>query len=109
MFFYSLTASNERFFSRPGMTKIDADCGSIAALRRSKKRVRDVISTELPFLLSKEFPSNQENSICAAKYSASDYSIRRAAELHESYWSKLFNQMDNTLSEEEKELVSYIQ
>ncbi|CAO2816053.1 unnamed protein product [Amaranthus hypochondriacus] len=82
--------------------------GRLSALRRSKKRVRDVISTELPFLLSKEFPSNQENSICAAKYSASDYSIRRAAELHESYWSKLFNQMDNTLSEEEKELVLWL-
>lgn len=79
---------------------------ALAALRRSKKRVRAVITTELPFLLSKEFSSNQENDPCAVKYSAYGNSIVTKAELHRLHWSKLFNQMEYTLSEEEKQLVS---
>lgn len=80
--------------------------GSIAALRRSKKRVRAVITTELPFLLSKEFPSNQENIPDAVKDFASGYPTKATAEMHQSHWGKLFNQMDSALSDEEKQLVS---
>lgn len=81
--------------------------GRLAALRRSKKRVRAVITTELPFLLSKEFPSNQENDP-PVKDSVSGYSSNATVELHQSHWSKLFNQMDNALCEEEKQLESWL-
>jgi len=79
---------------------------SPAALRRSKKRVHAVITTELPFLLSKEFSSNQENDPYVTKGSALVSPSNATAELHRARWSKLFNQMDSALSEEEKELVS---
>lgn len=81
-------------------------CGSVAALRRSKKRVRAVITTELPSLLSKEFPSNQENELYVVKDFATGYSSKATAELHQSHWGKLFNQMDSKLSDEEKQLVN---
>ncbi|XP_021861314.1 uncharacterized protein [Spinacia oleracea] len=82
--------------------------GRLAALRRSKKRVRAVITTELPFLLSKEFPPNQEIDPYAMKDSTSGYTSKATAELHQSHWSKLFNQMDNSLCEEEKQLECWI-
>ncbi|XP_021758234.1 uncharacterized protein LOC110723201 [Chenopodium quinoa] len=82
--------------------------GRLAALRRSKKRVRAVITTELPFLLSKEFPPNQGNDPCVMKDSASGNPSKATAELHQSHWSKLFNQMDSSLSEEEKQLECWL-
>ncbi|XP_010670600.2 uncharacterized protein LOC104887626 isoform X1 [Beta vulgaris subsp. vulgaris] len=82
--------------------------GRLAALRRSKKRVRAVITTELPFLLSKEFPSNQENIPDAVKDFASGYPTKATAEMHQSHWGKLFNQMDSALSDEEKQLESWL-
>ncbi|KMT15177.1 hypothetical protein BVRB_3g062900 [Beta vulgaris subsp. vulgaris] len=82
--------------------------GRLAALRRSKKRVRAVITTELPSLLSKEFPSNQENELYVVKDFATGYSSKATAELHQSHWGKLFNQMDSKLSDEEKQLESWL-
>lgn len=79
-----------------------------AALRRSKKRVRAVISTELPFLISKEFPSNDENDPYVAKSSSDETSIISSADLHQERWTKLFDQMDKALGEEEKQLVSIL-
>lgn len=64
--------------------------GRLAALRRSKKRVRAVTQTELPFLIS----CNQEN----------DPSNRENKEMHKCRWTTLFYQMDKSLSEEEKHL-----
>ncbi|XP_076903730.1 uncharacterized protein LOC143558860 [Bidens hawaiensis] len=66
--------------------------GRIAALRRSKKRVQAVIQTELPLLVSRELVSDQENNV--------------NADLHKARWGVLFDQMDNALSEEEKQLES---
>lgn len=77
-----------------------------AALRRSKKRVRAVISTELPFLISKEFPSNEENDPYVAKSLPDESSVISTADLHQARWTKLFDQMDKALAEEEKQLVS---
>ena len=57
-----------------------------------------VITTELPLLLSKEFESNEENV---------NGSMKAAAELHQAQWNKLFNQMESSLSEEEKQLVRF--
>ena len=79
-----------------------------AALRRSKKRVRAVISTELPFLISKEFPSNEENDPYVAKNSLEETSVVSSADLHQARWTKLFDQMDKALAEEEKQLVSIL-
>ncbi|XP_024026040.1 uncharacterized protein LOC21394511 isoform X2 [Morus notabilis] len=82
--------------------------GRLSALRRSKKRVRAVISTELPFLLSKEFSYDQENDPYAMKTSADGFSNRATAEMHRARWSRLFDQMDKSLSEEEKQLESWL-
>ncbi|KAI3757779.1 hypothetical protein L6452_05322 [Arctium lappa] len=76
--------------------------GRLAALRRSKKRVRSVIQTELPLLVSRELVSDQENNYCAEN----GYFNNGTAELHRARWGTLFDQMDNALSEEEKHLES---
>ncbi|XP_030540439.1 uncharacterized protein LOC115748146 isoform X1 [Rhodamnia argentea] len=70
--------------------------GRLAALKRSKKRVQAVINTELPFLISKEFSSNQENN--------PHLTNSPIADMHLSKWSALFCQMDKALSEEEQQL-----
>ncbi|KAL3524061.1 hypothetical protein ACH5RR_016895 [Cinchona calisaya] len=82
--------------------------GRLAALRRSKKRVRAVIHTELPLLLSKEFPSVQVNDSCTTKSAATGHSQFAAADAHCAKWNVLFDQMDKTLSEEEKQLESWL-
>ncbi|XP_023541857.1 uncharacterized protein LOC111801878 [Cucurbita pepo subsp. pepo] len=82
--------------------------GRLSALRRSKKRVRAVISTELPFLISKEFPSNEENDPYVAKNSLEETSVVSSADLHQARWTKLFDQMDKALAEEEKQLECWL-
>lgn len=57
-----------------------------------------MINTELPFLISKEFSSNQENN--------PHLTNSPIADMHLSKWSALFGQMDEALSEEEQQLVS---
>ncbi|KAI3817869.1 hypothetical protein L1987_11669 [Smallanthus sonchifolius] len=69
--------------------------GRLAALRRSKKRVQTVTQTELPLLISRELSSNQENNPCV--------NITNK-EFHKFRWTALFDQMDKSLSEEEKHL-----
>lgn len=70
--------------------------GRLAALKRSKKRVQAVINTELPFLIRKEFSSNQENNPYLTNSPIAD--------MHLSKWSTLFGQMDKALCEEEQQL-----
>ncbi|KAE8648048.1 uncharacterized protein LOC101218481 isoform X1 [Cucumis sativus] len=82
--------------------------GRLSALRRSKKRVRAVISTELPFLISKEFPSNEENDPFVSKSSQEESSVVSLADIHQARWTKLFDQMDKALAEEEKQLESWL-
>lgn len=81
-------------------------CSVHAALRRSRKRVRAVISTELPFLISKEFSSSQVNTPYVIKNSIDEFSNSATADMHRARWNTLFDQMDKALSEEEKQLVS---
>jgi len=88
------------------ITEVGYHVSLIAALHRSKKRVQAVVTTELPFLLSKEFSFNQENDRHNMNDLAFGCSNKASAELHEAKWSKLFHQMDTELSEEEKQLVS---
>ncbi|KAE9451554.1 hypothetical protein C3L33_16535, partial [Rhododendron williamsianum] len=78
--------------------------GRLAALQRSKKRVRAVIHTDLPLLISQEFSSNQENEPCAMLAGRCNAN----AELHRARWSALFDQMDKSLTEEEKQLESWL-
>ncbi|CAL9111475.1 unnamed protein product, partial [Musa textilis] len=82
--------------------------GRIAALRRSKKRVRNVIQTELPYLLSKEFTSNQENEPKFAQSSEAGCSTKAISEMHVVRWRSLFSQMDKALYEEGKHLESWL-
>ncbi|XP_020540970.1 uncharacterized protein LOC105649178 isoform X2 [Jatropha curcas] len=78
--------------------------GRLSALRRSKKRVRAVITTELPFLISKEFSSNQENDPYIMRTSSDGLTSDAISAMHQARWSTLFDQMDKALSEEEKQL-----
>ncbi|KAJ4977663.1 hypothetical protein NE237_008443 [Protea cynaroides] len=85
--------------------------GRLAALRRSKKRVQAVIQTELPFLLSKEFKSNQENDpyVLQSCASACPKPQNNAnAEMHQAKWTALFDQMEKALSEEGRQLESWL-
>ncbi|KAI4306553.1 hypothetical protein L6164_029822 [Bauhinia variegata] len=81
--------------------------GRLSALRRSRRRVRAVITTELPFLIAKEFSNNQENDPYVIKVSAGLPSSKNA-DMHRARWTALFNQMDDALSEEEKQLESWL-
>ncbi|KAG1346544.1 hypothetical protein COCNU_06G003730 [Cocos nucifera] len=75
------------------------------ALRRSKKRVRNAIQTELPYLFSTEFSSNQENDPSFAHSSEAQCSKKHTLEMHVARWRSLFSQMDRALYEEGKHLV----
>ncbi|XP_074368587.1 uncharacterized protein LOC141708726 isoform X2 [Apium graveolens] len=78
--------------------------GRLGALRRSKKRVRAVIQTELPLLMSREFSHNQENNPYVTRMSVPNSS----ADLHKARWNALFSQMEKTLSEEEIQLENWL-
>ncbi|CAN7069546.1 unnamed protein product [Brassica rapa subsp. trilocularis] len=77
----------------------------VSALRRSKKRVRAVVTTELPFLISKEFPADQENDPSVLFNGASRAST---VDNHKNRWMALFKQLEQTLSEEERQLESWL-
>ncbi|CAH2074036.1 unnamed protein product [Thlaspi arvense] len=77
----------------------------VSALRRSKKRVRAVVATELPFLIKKEFPANQENEPNSLIGGASRASV---VNNHRTRWMALFKHLEQTLSEEEKQLESWL-
>ncbi|XP_009125593.1 uncharacterized protein LOC103850576 [Brassica rapa] len=77
----------------------------VSALRRSKKRVRAVVTTELPFLIMKEFPADQENDPNLLTNGASRSST---VVNHKNRWMALFNQLEQTLSEEEKQLENWL-
>ncbi|KAK1387285.1 hypothetical protein POM88_015463 [Heracleum sosnowskyi] len=79
--------------------------GRLGALRRSKKRVRSVIQTDLPLLISREFSHNQQNDLYVTKIPVPSSSVNATANLHKARWSMLFNQMENALSDEERQLV----
>ncbi|GAA0163531.1 hypothetical protein LIER_19373 [Lithospermum erythrorhizon] len=81
--------------------------GRLAALHRSKKRVCEVIHTELPCMLSREFPSYQDNDLSTSMSSFS-HSNNATAEMHRTKWDSLFHQMDKSLSEEEERLENWL-
>ncbi|KFK24944.1 hypothetical protein AALP_AA8G046300 [Arabis alpina] len=79
--------------------------GRVTALRRSKKRVRAVVMTELPLLLVKEIPTDQENDPNLLIHGSSRDST---VDIHKNKWTALFNQLEHTLSEEEKQLENWL-
>ncbi|CAA7031994.1 unnamed protein product [Microthlaspi erraticum] len=79
--------------------------GRVSALRRSKKRVRAVVMTELPLIIRKEFPTDQENDPNLLLHGASRAST---VDIHKARWMALFSQLEQTLSEEEKQLESWL-
>ncbi|CAL5206510.1 unnamed protein product [Lathyrus oleraceus] len=81
--------------------------GRLSTLRRSRRRVRSVITTELPFLMSKEFADNQNYDPCGMNIPAG-LPTSKIAELHQARWTALFDHMDEALSEEEKQLESWL-
>ncbi|KAJ6858752.1 hypothetical protein NC652_041138 [Populus alba x Populus x berolinensis] len=82
--------------------------GRIAALRRSRKRVRAVITTELPFLISKEFSAIEVDGSYTMKSSSEVVSSNATAAMHQARWRALFDQLDSALSEEEKQLETWL-
>ncbi|KAJ0979205.1 hypothetical protein J5N97_014679 [Dioscorea zingiberensis] len=72
----------------------------LAVLRRSKKRLRNVINAELPCLLSVEFSSNQGSRPCSEHSSIVDIHLRQ--------WKSLYNQMGIVLNEDEKHLENWL-
>ncbi|CAI9762299.1 unnamed protein product [Fraxinus pennsylvanica] len=81
--------------------------GRLSALRRSKKRVRAVIHTELPLLVSREFSFNQETDM-QIKDSIVCHPDKATVDAHFVRWSTLFAQMDKTLCEEENLLETWL-
>ncbi|VAI43113.1 unnamed protein product [Triticum turgidum subsp. durum] len=80
--------------------------GRLAALKRSRKRVRNALQTELPHLISTEFSSSQENEPSIAHSSEAGPMGKTASEEHVARWRSLFLQMERTLQEEGRHLVS---
>ncbi|CAM0947207.1 unnamed protein product [Alopecurus aequalis] len=75
--------------------------GRLAALKRSRKRVRNALQTELPYLISTEFSSNEENEAFIAEGRSTGNTV---SEAHVARWRSLFVQMDRTLQEEGRQL-----
>ncbi|CAA6654608.1 unnamed protein product [Spirodela intermedia] len=82
--------------------------GRLAALRRSRKRVRYVIQKELPYLVLAEPSSSQENN-CYFQQSDATSDKYAASVDHGRRWRILFNQMDMALSEEGTHLERLLQ
>lgn len=78
----------------------------VQALKRSRKRVRNALHTELPYLISTEFSSNQENESSIANSSDVACADKAVSEAHVARWRSLFVQMDKALQEEGKLLVT---
>ncbi|KAL0402988.1 UNVERIFIED_CONTAM: hypothetical protein Sradi_1939600 [Sesamum radiatum] len=82
--------------------------GRLAALRRSKKRVRAVVTTELPLLMSREFSSNLEKDSYTTEASTLCHFDKSPIDAHAVRWTTLFEEMDKALSEEESHLESWL-
>ncbi|KAK8964179.1 hypothetical protein KSP40_PGU009605 [Platanthera guangdongensis] len=80
--------------------------GRLAALRRSKKRVKNAIQIELPYLLSRDHAPDQENESMWSQSSLHECPSKGTLDMHMARWKSLFGQMERSLMEEGKHLVS---
>jgi hypothetical protein len=77
-------------------------------LKRSRKRVKNALDLELPYLISTEFSSNQGNESSIMNSSGAGCADKEVSEAHMARWRSLFVQMDRALQEEGKHLVSLL-
>lgn len=68
--------------------------------------MRNALQTELPHLISTEFSSSQENEPSIAHSSEAGPTGKTVSEEHVARWRSLFLQMERTLQEEGRHLVS---
>ena len=61
----------------------------LEALKRSRKRVRNALHTELPYLISTEFSSNQENESSIANTCDAGYTEKAVSEAHLARWRSI--------------------
>ncbi|KMZ64927.1 hypothetical protein ZOSMA_342G00010 [Zostera marina] len=81
--------------------------GRLAALRRSRKRVRTAIQTELPYLFSNEHYTADLESVTTTDIEQSS-DIDANSGLHMARWKIIFNKMDKELSDEGKHLETWL-
>ncbi|ONK67941.1 uncharacterized protein A4U43_C05F5450 [Asparagus officinalis] len=81
--------------------------GRLAALQRSKKRLRNVFQTELPYLLSVEL-SDREKDGYFEHSSESACSMKASLDVHMEKWKSIFSQMDKALYEEGNHLENWL-
>ncbi|KAG8076726.1 hypothetical protein GUJ93_ZPchr0006g44114 [Zizania palustris] len=74
--------------------------GRLAALKRSRKRVRNALHTELPYLISTESSYCQQNEPSIVHSSEGGSTGTTVLEAHVARWKSLFVQMDKALQEE---------
>lgn len=80
----------------------------LAALRRSKKRVKNAIQMELPFLLTTELAPNLENNSMLLHSSLLECPRKETLDMHMARWKNLFSQMEKSLLEEGKHLERWL-
>lgn len=80
----------------------------VAAVQDSRNRVQNILTTELPLLISsRESSSNQENTLQMANTNNSGdaSSDEVVTETHKIRWSAKFDQIKKALYDEERDLV----
>ncbi|PKA58593.1 hypothetical protein AXF42_Ash008880 [Apostasia shenzhenica] len=82
--------------------------GRLAALRRSKRRVKNAIQIELPSLLSRDFASEQLSENLSDHSSSAGCSKREILDMHMARWKAVFGQMERSLLEEGKQLEKWL-
>ncbi|KAH0465032.1 hypothetical protein IEQ34_005135 [Dendrobium chrysotoxum] len=82
--------------------------GRLAALRRSKKRVKNAIQIELPFLLTKDLAPKLENESMLLHSSLLECPRKETLDMHMARWKNLFGQMEKSLLEEGKHLERWL-
>ncbi|XP_020572753.1 uncharacterized protein LOC110019436 isoform X2 [Phalaenopsis equestris] len=81
--------------------------GRLAALRRSKKRVKNAIQIELAFLLTRDLAPHSENESMLHS-SLLDCPRKETLDMHMARWKNLFGQMEKSLMEEGKNLERWL-
>ncbi|CAA7028834.1 unnamed protein product [Microthlaspi erraticum] len=76
--------------------------GRLSAVQDSRNRVKSVLTTEIPHLVSStESSSNQESKINTSGVASSDKTV---TETHQIRWSAKFDQINKALYDEERDL-----
>ncbi|KAI0527549.1 hypothetical protein KFK09_003153 [Dendrobium nobile] len=79
----------------------------LAAIQRSKKRVKNAIEMELPHLFSRDLHSKQENELLFG-HSLTRCSQKEIFNVHLARWKAVFTQMEVSLTDEENQLEKWL-